>query len=108
MGNEEMIRQLWWVPLVLAYYFAYGWFSWKNNTVGRRWMAAMFVFGALCPLWLLVSRHSKNLVRDGLLYDSLMLLGYNLMLVHLGIAAGFGMRQWAGVGLMVAGFYLLR
>jgi len=102
-----MLRQLWWVPPVLIYYGFYAWLSRQNNLYGGRWFAFMILCGMI-SLWTVVSYFSKNLVRDGLLYDSLMLFGHNLMLVHLGVAAEFGMRQWAGVALMIVGFYLLR
>ena len=102
-----MIQQLWWVPLVLVYYGFYAWLSRQNNLHGGKWLAFMVLCG-MVSLWVLVSRYSKNLIRDGLLYDSLMLFAQNFVWILMGVAAGFGIRQWAGVALMVVGFYLLR
>ena len=67
-----------------------------------------FAFGALCPFWVIVSRISKNLLFDGMLYDNLMFLTYVFTMMALGCGAKFGVHQWIGVALVAFGSVLMR
>ena len=92
---------------MFGYYGFWAWLSRQNNLYGGKWFVFMMLVGTI-TIWTLVSRVSKNLMRDGLLYDSLMLLAQNSMWIFLGLAANFGIKAWIGVTLMVIGFFLIR
>lgn len=97
-----------WVPTVVVYYVGYSWLSKQNNDIGGKWFWFMFAYGAACPLWLIVSRISKNLLFDGVLYDNLMFLTYVGAMIFLGAHARMTAHQWVGLGLVVLGSVLLR
>ena len=103
-----MTAYLWWVPCVILYYTIYAYFAYKNNTVGGHWFAYSFIYGALCPFWVIVSRVSKNILFDGIIYDNVMFLTYVLTMLYLGQAAHFAAHHWLGLGLVVLGSVMLR
>lgn len=89
-----------WVPIVIAYYACYSWMSKKNNDYGGKWLLIMFVYGALWPGWIVVSRISKRLLFDGMLFDNLMFLTYVVTLMALGAHGKFTTHQWIGLFLV--------
>ena len=80
----------------------------NNNDAGGHWIWILFLFGALCPFWVLVSRISKNILFDGMLYDNIMFLTYAATLIILGSGAKFSTYNWIGVGAVVFGSVLMR
>jgi hypothetical protein len=68
----------------------------------------MFIYGALCPFWVMVTRVSKNLMFDGMIYDNLMFLTYVFAMIALGAGHNLGAFQWFGVGLMILGSIMMR
>ena len=96
-----------WVPLLVLFYALYTWISRQNNLHGGKWFWITFFYGALCPIWALVSRYSTNLIFDGMLYDVLMFITYAIFMSILGAGIGFIWTQWIGVGFVIAGFALM-
>jgi cytochrome c biogenesis protein CcdA len=99
---------LWWVPCAVVYYGIYSWMSKQNNDIGGKWIWFAFAWGAVCPLWIVVSRISKNLLFDGMLYDNLMFLTYVGTMLFLGAGAKLAAHQWLGLAMIVAGSVLIR
>ncbi len=99
---------LWWVPLTIVYYAVYSWLSKQNNEIGGHWLWIAFVFGAICPFWVIVSRISNRLLFDGMLYDNIMFLTYVSTLIFLGAHAKMSIHQWVGIGLVVIGSIMMR
>lgn len=97
-----------WLPAVLLYYAGLAWLSLRSSESGGSWSWGLYAYGALCPLWVLISRVSQDLWRDGLVYDAAMMAGYVLGLWWLGAGSGFGLRQWAGVLLLFTGAMMLK
>ncbi len=97
-----------WVPGVFIYYIIFFWLSKKNNDDGGMWMWATYIFGGLCPFWIYVSRCSKNLIFDGFLYDMVMFFAFTITMVLLGAGEKFTNYQWAGVGMVVIGYLMMR
>jgi hypothetical protein len=118
--NSPAKHYLWWPVCVVLYYFAYSWLSKINNesTIicdeqGIPWWKSrdlwvMYVFGALCPFWVIVSRISKNLLFDGMLYDNILFLTYAFTLLFLGAGSCFTMINWVGLGFVILGSIMLR
>ena len=100
---------LFWITFTFIYYAIYGVVAHKNNTIGGNfWLVATYLCGALCPLWLIVSKYSKNLVFDGLLYDIVILLSYVAAMFYVGRLESFGPFNYFGVFLLVIGMILVK
>ena len=97
-----------WIPLTVAYYGFYAYLSRQSNTFGGNWSLLMFITGAVCPLWLIISRSTKNLLFDGILYDTLMFLAFVLTLIVLGEGSKWGIIQYSGLFLVITGLVLLK
>jgi len=97
-----------WIPAVIVYYTIYSWISKQNNDVGDNWFWVMFIYGAMCPFWVIVSRVSKNILFDGMLYDNIMFLTYITTLIVLKSGDKFLPHHWIGLGLVVLGSVLMR
>lgn len=109
-----MNHYLWWIPASIAYYVVYYWLSVKNHQdpapiwYKSKWLWAMLLYGAVCPMWLIVCRISKNLTFDGLLYDIIMFLVFPISMFLLGQTVDFKTNQWVGLGIVVIGFFVMR
>lgn len=103
-----MLFYVFWVPCAVVYYVFYSWLAKQNNELGGGWSYAMFIFGALCPFWLIVSKYSRRLLFDGMLYDNVMFLTYVGTMVVLGAHGRLSCWQWVGVSLVVVGSVLMR
>lgn len=94
-----------WVPLLIAHTILLGWLSYKNNIVGGySWW--MFLVGLL-QIWIIVSRYTKNLFFDALLYDSILAVGYALTLLYL-TRTNLSVYNIAGLVLLITGLVLVR
>lgn len=106
-----MMFYLVWLPLAFAWYFAYTWFVFKNNLAATPygmwfWIAA--AFGAF-PLWILISRYSKDIMFDGMLYDIVLFLGCAIGAgVFTGKIATFNTLQWSGFFLIMIGLLMVK
>ena len=103
-----MIHYLWWIPSLFIVYVLYAYLSYKNNIVGGKWFFIMWGIGII-PLWAFVSRVSKNLLFDGILFDFLMFMTYT---IALGIISKefikFHWYNWVGFVSIICGFVLLK
>ena len=114
--NSLTTQHAWWVPITIFYYVVYSWLSkWNNDLAsdGTVWYTQfsfwfMFAWGALCPLWLIISRISKNIAFDGMLYDNIMFLTFISTMAFLGAGSKFAAHQWIGVALIVLGSVFMR
>jgi len=101
------IHHLWWIPLVAIYYWIAGYLSYKNNTVdGKQWMLFLYVFG-LVQLWPFVSRVSKNLIFDAMVYDFLIVFVGTVSVMYIS-GKSFSIYQWVGMLLAIIGIILVQ
>lgn len=98
----------WWsVPACILMYSIYARLAFINNTFKSNWAFILLsIIGAL-PLWSFVSRASKNLVFDGLLYDFLIVTSYTITMVLL-TNSKFAWYNTVGVLLMICGLLLVK
>lgn len=104
-----MIHYLWWIPALLVMYSLYAYVCYMNNTtLNPKWFALSWVVGVI-PLWVIVSRFSKNLFFDAFLFDILMLTTYAIVtgILTRGFIK-FSWYNWVGFCLIVGGFVLLK
>jgi len=100
---------LWWFPVIITYYAIFSWMSKKSSdTQATSWAWGLWIYGGLCPWWVITARMSKNLLFDGMLYDNLMFLTYAVTLLALGAGSKFSIHQWVGLGLIVIGSVFMR
>jgi len=97
-----------WIPIEIVAYAVYTWLSYKNNLIGGRWLMWMFLFGTICQPWLIASSVSKNLYFDGILYDFIMILTFIVTMAFLGHGKSFSPANWAGIGLAIIAFILIK
>lgn len=101
------MNPLLWIPclILLSTFQCYA--STKFNARVPHWGLVLWL-SALIPVWLVISRYSKDILLDGLAYDVVVFLTW-------GIAAGFitgrfqtySVVQWVGLVLVVTGFLLM-
>ena len=68
----------------------------------------MWLVGIIAP-WPLVSRYSKNVFFDGMIYDTVMFLTYTIIIGFL--TEGFfkfSEIQWIGFFMVMAGFFIMK
>jgi len=80
----------------------------QNNELGGKWLWIMFVYGALCPMWLFVSKYAKNLLVDGILYGCITFLTCAFTFMILGCGEKFTSFNWAGFIMITIGFICVR
>jgi len=104
------MRYLLWIPATIAYYIIYSLLAKKHNlTEGvDKWTIIMFVYGALCPIWLIVSKISKNLLFDGMLYDIIIFLTFAITIAIVDRVYNLAWHQIIGAFFVVVGFILMR
>jgi hypothetical protein len=70
------------------------------------WACVLSVISA--PLFPLISKYSKNLIVDGLVYDVIIFFAYTFTLILLGCSKILNAHQWLGFVLTVIGFLLMK
>lgn len=102
-----MATYLWWLPATVLFYSVFAWLSVQSNERHGWWPWVLYLYGASCPIWVLVSMRSKRLLFDGMVYDNLMFLSFVVTLLLLGAHTVSGW-QWVGLVLVVLGSVLMR
>lgn len=109
---KELISYWWTIPLFF-WYAAYGIASKINQDAGQdgewswKWFGIMMIFG-LCPLWAIISRYSKNLIYDGMIYDLIILIGVYGGMVLMGAGQNFSTPQWIGTIFVLVGLVIIK
>lgn len=97
-----------WVPLIIAFYSYYAYVSKLNNDSNNyNYIVWIMILGAF-PGWALVSKFSKNLLFDGMLYDNIMFLTYVSTMIALGAHSKLSPHQWIGIGAVIIGSIMIR
>jgi hypothetical protein len=95
-----MLFTISWLIVLTVLMTVSAYFSVQQNTTGHiKWFFAIWAIGII-PMWAIVSRYSKNLSADGLLYDFAITLIYYPALCYFS-AEGFNMRWWQIVGFIL-------
>ena len=97
-------------PFVWIFVFVLNVFSaWTNqlNNVDKKWFWLACVFSVI-PVFPIVSRYSKNLLIDGLIYDIVIFFAYLITLLMLGCGKNVTIIQWIGVVITLIGVVLMK
>jgi len=103
-----MFKFIW--PLAAVVYCVFlSYFSVRNNVDGgRKWFAACWAM-SLIPLWTVVSKYSRNIVFDAMLFDTLTFVAFAAFLSYFGSGTfRFGAVGWTGFALSATGFVLMQ
>jgi len=74
----------------------------KNNQLGGHWFYITLAMN-MCPLWAIVSRYSKNLIFDGLLYDLCIMLPFISVMFYYKQMAAWAPINWFGLVVVLVG-----
>lgn len=98
-----------WLPLVVIEYIAIAWLTYKSNSSSERvWMYLLWAAGCI-PLWAIVARSSKDVVRDGIYFDIAFTMVYTVaILLFTKSFYKFGYNQWLGLAFAVACVYFFK
>lgn len=82
----------------------------KENSVstGFRAFVIIWIYGAIFQLWPVISRNSKNVLFDGVLYDCVLFVSYILACIILGYTHKMTGIQYLGLATIVVGFVLMK
>ena len=104
-----MIHYLWWVPGVIGLYTLLGWLSVKSNVSNSKVIFAGLIIAQMIPVWALVTKVSKSLLFDALLYDVIAAIACAIAIgVFSGTFADFTSRNWVGIFLVILGLILIK
>jgi len=97
-------------PLIWVIIFIFNmvgaWINYLNNIkIGWFWWACLI---SMVPMFPIISRFSKNLLLDGIIYDVVIFFSYLVTLIFLGCAKTVTLVQWIGVVLTIIGCLLMK
>jgi len=72
-----------WIPAILAINIVSAKLSLMNQAGNMMAAWGLWIIGAI-PLWVFVSKYSKNMLFDAMLYDSLMVVSFALAVSYFG------------------------
>ena len=97
-----------WIPVTVVYNTLVCWFAVRYNAkYFLKTYLSMTIVG-LIPTWSLAAYYSKNLIFDGLVFDSVLVMTSPIIFCFLGEGHTFAVWNWVGVGLVIAGLVLTR
>jgi hypothetical protein len=97
-------------PLIWLFVFVFNALgAWVNklNNDNPKWFWAACVI-SICPIFPIISRYTKNLLIDGIIYDVVIFLAYLIVLMMLGCGKSVTLIQWGGVALTLIGVVLMK
>src|SRR5208283_4577471 len=81
--------------LIVFFYNCVGAWINKLNNDGKGWFIWACIISA-CQLFPIISKYSKNLLVDGLIYDVVIFFAYLITLMVLGCGKAVSFIQWTG------------
>jgi multidrug transporter EmrE-like cation transporter len=95
-----------WVPILIGLHFAACKLSIMNQAGNNAAAVWMWIIGAL-PIWITISRFSRNILFDAMLYDSLLTLTYAVGIAYFGDKILTPMN-YVGMCLVFAGVLMVK
>lgn len=97
-----------WVPFVTILYIIQSWLTVKNNIHGGGWSWAFFLVSLISP-WVLISKFSKDLVFDAMIFDSILVISYSVGLLYFtNTMTKLSTFQFVGCFLILIGIVLFK
>lgn len=101
-----MIHYFWWIPGLFVICLYSAWLSVQVNKNPQSWL--FWLMWVPVGLWPFISKLSKNLIFDGMLYDTLMCIFYATGFIIFGAGKDFTLINYIGMGVAVIGFFLIK
>jgi CHASE2 domain-containing sensor protein len=94
----------WWVPVTILSSALAGLFSYRmNQSQEWSWSMYLWILNAV-PLWIFIARYSKNILLDGLIYDSILTIAYTATVLYLSSKdSHFTTLQWISLCIIILG-----
>ena len=96
-----------WTAPVFIFYLCYYYLSKQNQLQGGMYFWVVLALGAF-PGWALVSRYSKHLLFDGLLYDAILISTYPIMMYFMGEMKKFSTIGYVGLVFVIIGLIMMK
>ncbi len=97
-----------WVPFVTILFIIQSWLTVKNNTDGGMWFWIYFVSSLVTP-WVLISKYSKDIILDAMIFDSILVVTYSVGLLYFtNSLTKLSFYQYVGCFLIGAGIFLFK
>jgi hypothetical protein len=102
-----------WVPLLVVICAFSSWLSVKVNSKSTYYFWINYwwtpISCVVFPIWAVISKYSKNIVLDGLIYDLTMVVAYTVfLLIFSGSAGRFSILQYVGILVALIGLILFK
>ena len=108
----ETLIKFWWTIPVFFYNVAYAYLSVQNSNEGTsNWKWFWITWAAtLIPTWSLVAKYTPkhDMILTGLVFDIIILLGFQIGFIMFGCAKGFNMWQWSGLIVVMLGMIVFK
>lgn len=97
-----------WIPITIVYNFLACWVAVRYNAKDfiKTWLGCAIV--GIIPTWSIAAYLSKNLILDGLIYDSTLVISSIPIFILLGEGHGLTTTNWIGIILALCGVLLAR
>ena len=99
----------WWVLIAIVLYGLYAYFSIQTNNHPDqlKWLGLTW-FCQAAGFWPILARYSNNIFLDGIIYDSIVLFVFYIVLLWCGAGKEFTMLQWMGTAMVLLGSALIK
>jgi hypothetical protein len=103
------LSPVWWLPIVMVEYTAIAWLTFKSNSTHLPIYNYLLWAVGCIPVWALVARYSKDVVRDGIYFDVAFTLVYTFAIMYFTKSyLKFGIFQYWGLTLVLFGLMLFK
>lgn len=103
---EKIIPYLIWIPVLIIISLISSKLTILNQAGNNKAAFIMWVL-SLLPVWIIVSRYSKNILFDAMLYDVLIVFIYAIGLIYFGHKI-LSPLNYIGVGLVLLGLTFIK
>ena len=110
MQTMNNILWWWWIPTMFFYNILFAWLSIQNSKdKGQMWFWISVLFMML-SVWPILSKITPkdNLVLVSLIYDVIILVGFQAGLIFFGAAQKFTILHWVGLFIIVSGIIIFK
>jgi len=95
-----------WVPILIGLHAIACKLSIMNQNGNNKAAIWMWIIGVV-PIWIVVSRYSKSILFDAMLYDTLLVIVYTIGIAYFGDKV-LTPLNYVGIGLMFAGLVMVK
>lgn len=98
-----------WVPFLIIFSILMAFISKKSNDSHKYWSYFLILTGTINSLlWIWLTKLSKNIIFDSMLYSIIISIGLTLTFIFMGCGSKFNNIQWIGTFLTLLGFILIK